>query len=222
MDLSKLKPEYFDLVYAVSIKFPLCPNEDERVIGYYGDKYLAGRVKDFFYGYFMKRIKGGVNISSGTSEVKIEKISGRWQFVDPEKEIEFSFNEEKIQKCIDSVAKYANSLKMKIINKDGTERFESIFINPKRKAEQPLGKEPKRHKVDHKAALLKLGFAFFQSEEALRRAYKEWALANHPDKKPEAERGEADARFKTMRIHYDAVLEAGQWASQSKDSPDGE
>jgi hypothetical protein len=78
-------------------------------------------------------------------------------------------------------------------------------------------KEMAEQPVDHKAELLKLGFASFQSEEALRKEYKAWALENHPDKKQEAERGEAEALFKTMRIHYDAVLEAGQWANQSSE-----
>jgi len=212
MDLSKLKPEYEAHVYQVSIKFPPFTFGSNRVIGYYEDESLAHRVWTVFHNHFMCRINGGVDVFSNEYYVRVEKISGTWHLIDdPGKTIETSYNHEKIQACIDSLTKYAKEIKIKVIDGDGNESFEGIYIDRKRKAEQQL--EPKTDAEGHEAKLYELGFDSFKTRKELQKAYKVWSLKNHPDKKPEAERGEADARFKNMRIHYDAVLEAKQWPS---------
>ena len=216
MDLSKLKPEYEARVYQISVKFPPFTFGTERVVGYYEDKGLAHRVWSVFHEHFMSRINGGVDVFFKEYYVRVEKISGEWCLLDdPGQTIETSFNHEKIQTCIDSLTRFAKGIKIKVIGAGGRESSEGVYIDRQKNTEPPMGEEEKDEEEGAEEKLYALGFARFETKKELEKAYKKWSLANHPDKQPGDQRSVADARFRVMKTHYYAVLEARGWAQES-------
>lgn len=59
-----------------------------------------------------------------------------------------------------------------------------------------------------------LGIARDATTVEIRKAYRKLALSYHPDKVPEAERTEAEIKFKEISRAYE-VLSDGQWNSFS-------
>lgn len=223
MNFTELRARYLIKVYHVFIKFPPFRLGSDQTIGYYESEDLAERVWDVFHKHFMIRINGGVDVSYKPVFVSAGKIAEDWHWHlidDPDRIIENSFDKEKIQACINSLTEYAKRIKIKIVDGNGKERVEGVFINPKRKTGQDQDAEPKKQKcpkekedykeakVDPEEELVKLGFSPFNGRKELRNAYTKWVLVNHPDKKPEGpERDAADIQFRRMKKNYDAVLE---------------
>ena len=191
MNLVSLNNECILKAYQVSVQ--LFPQPDHN-IGYYNCRELASKVAKV-----CNKHQGLISqqwlIISKPCKKRVMKISAEWCLKeDSTKKIESLFDEEKIRVFLDDLTGFRR-------------------ITSKRKVDQEpeVDTNLKRKKIDHEAELRNLGFCF-TGKKSLQRAYRKWARGNHPDKKPEGlERESADSRFRTMKKHYDAVLEMRGW-----------